>query len=130
MDYGTKLVGLACCDELGVAVRPLPPLRNRSHRELMLQIRASVQTNDIEAIVVGIPLNMDGTSGKAAGRVERFMRRLQTELNLPLEGVDERLSSVEALERWKEMSPRQQKKYSSMDSLAAALILERYLRES
>jgi putative holliday junction resolvase len=71
---------------------------------------------------------MDGSYGDSADRVERFMAALRQELGLPLSGVDERLSTVEAQEVWNEMRPRQQRKYRTVDSLAAAFILERFLR--
>jgi RNase H-fold protein (predicted Holliday junction resolvase) len=58
------------------------------------------------------------------------MEKLRSQLNLPLTAVDERLTTVEAATLWKKMSPRQQKKYRSVDSLAAALILQRFLEES
>jgi len=79
--------------------------------------------------VLGIPVNMDGTRGDAALRMEERMEGLEKTLKIPSTGVDERLSTVEALEFWQKMSPRRQKRYRTIDSLAAALILERHLRE-
>ncbi len=130
MDYGTKNVGLACCDGLGVTVRPLPSLPNRGRRDLVGRLREAVQAHAVEKVLVGLPLNMDGSSGEAVRRVERFMRVLRAELDLPLEGFDERLSTADALEIWRGMGPRQQRRYRTVDSLAAALILERYLEET
>jgi len=130
LDYGAKNVGLACCDELGVAVRPLPSLPNRGRRDLAGRLKDAVLEHGINRIVVGMPLNMDGSSGEAVRRVERFIAYLRSELALPLEGMDERLSTTEAAEIWRKMSPRQQKRYRTVDSLAAARILQRYLEES
>jgi putative holliday junction resolvase len=129
LDFGSKNVGLATSDELGVTVRPLPSLPNLGRRDLLRRLKACVAELGIDALVVGIPLNMDGTLGIAVERVRRFAQLLQDELGLPLNEVDERLSTVEAKEIWMEMSARQQRKYRTLDSLAAALILERYLRE-
>jgi len=84
---------------------------------------------DIRELILGIPLNMDGSRNESVLRMERWMRILQNALSLPLTGVDERLSTVEATEYWRQMNLRQQKKYRTVDSLAAALILERYLKE-
>lgn len=120
---------MACCDELGVAVQPLPSFGRRGRRDLLLRLRSFVEENDIREVVVGIPLNMDGSPGDAVRRVERFMDALRDQLRLPLHGVDERLSTVEALEVWRTMSPRQQQRYRTVDSLAAAFILKRYLEE-
>ncbi len=129
LDFGTKNVGLASSDELGVTVRPLPSLPNLGRRDLLRRLKACVAELGIDALVVGIPLNMDGTPGMAVERVRRFAQMLRQELRLPLSEVDERLSTVEAQDIWRGMSTRQQKKYRTLDSLAAALILERYLRE-
>ncbi len=130
LDYGTKNIGLACCDSMGVTVRPLPSLPNRGRRDLMSRLREAAREHDVERVLVGIPLNMDGSSGEAVRRVERFMKMLRDELGLPLEGFDERLSTAEAAEIWRGMSTRRQQRYRTVDSLAAALILERYLEES
>ena len=130
MDYGTKNVGLACCDDLGVTVRPLPSVPNRGRRDLVGRLRAAAVEHQAERILIGIPFNMDGSSGEAVRRVDRFKDMLRTELGLPLEGFDERLSTTEAMEMWREMNPRQQRRYRTVDSLAAALILKRYLEES
>ena len=128
LDYGTKNVGLACCDELGIVVRPLRSLRNLSRRKLVNHLRSVIQGNRIDTVVVGIPRNMNGTIGPAMRRAQRFVQYLRSELALPVATVDERLSTVEASEVWSGMSARQQRKYGTVDSLAAAFILERFLR--
>ena len=130
LDYGTKNVGLACCDELAVTVRPLPSLPNQSRRNLFTRLRAAIQENAIEELVVGIPLNLNGTPGQAVRLVEKFIKDLRAESGLPIHSVDERLSTVEALETWNAMSARQQRRYRTVDSLAAAFILERFLEET
>lgn len=129
LDFGTKHVGLATSDELGITVRPLPSIPNRNRRDLLQRLKTAVQELAIECLVVGIPVNMDGSAGMAVERVQHFMQFLQQGLRLPLRAVDERLSTVEAAEIWRGMNARQQKKYRTLDSLAAAIILERFLRE-
>ncbi len=129
LDFGSRNVGLALSDELCVTVRPLPSIPNLGRRDLLRRLKASVVDLGVHALVVGIPLNMDGTSGEAVRRVRRFIQSLQVELGLPLHEADERLSTVEADEIWMAMNARQQRKYRTRDSLAAAIILERYLRE-
>ncbi len=130
VDYGTKNVGLACCDPLGVTVRPLPSIPNRGRRQLVSHLSEAVRQQKAERVLIGVPLNMDGTSGDAVRRVDRFIEALRAEIGVPLESFDERLSTIEAEEVWREMSARQQKRYRTVDSLAAALILRRYLEES
>lgn len=129
MDYGSKNIGLACCDELGITVRPLPSIPNSGKHDLIRKLQTLIETLDIQELVLGMPLNMDGTRGHAHTQMEQRMKALSKSLKIRANGVDERLSTVEALEIWESMSPRQQKKYRTVDSLAAALILERYLKE-
>ena len=130
VDYGKKNIGLAYCDELGMTVQPMPSIPNNGARDFLKRLRAAIQSLDIQELVIGIPLNMDGSRGEAVNRMEVLMDTLNAKLKIPLHGVDERLSTMEALEFWKGMSSRQRKKYRTVDSLAAALILDRYLKES
>ncbi len=130
IDYGNKHVGLASSDELRVVVHPLPSIPNLSRRDLLHRLKVTVKELQVGSIVVGLPINMDGSSGDAVRRVRHFMDQLRRELGLPLWEVDERLSTVEAGEVWNAMSSRQQRKYRTIDSLAAAFILERFLKES
>jgi putative holliday junction resolvase len=127
VDYGKKNIGLACSDELGVTIQPLPSIPNLGPKNVLRTLKNTVLKLGIEELILGIPLNMDGTRGESVRQIEQLMSILKTELELPLAGVDERLSTVEALEFWRNMSSRQQKKYRTVDSLAAAFILQRYL---
>jgi putative Holliday junction resolvase len=130
VDYGKRSVGLACCDETGIAVRPLPSIPNLGSKRLLARLRRLAEEGRIDALVVGLPLNMDGSAGELAREARQFMQALEGALGLPVIPVDERLSTVEAEQLWKGMGPRQRKKYRSADSLAAALILRRHLEES
>ncbi len=130
LDFGSKNIGLAASDELGVVVRPLPSIPNSSPRDLLRRLRATIQENAVDALVIGLPLNMDGSSGASVQAVRRMIDLLRKELRLPLFEVDERLSTVEAIEVWKTMNSRRQRRYRTVDSLAAAIILERFLEES
>jgi putative holliday junction resolvase len=130
VDYGEKNIGLACCDELGLIVRPLPSIPNKGRKELLRTLREIIRSMDIQELVLGLPFNMDGTRGDSIVRMERLMGTLKNALHIPLAGIDERLSTVEALEFWRGMSPKKQKKYRTVDSLAAAFILVRYLKEN
>jgi len=130
LDYGTKNIGLASCDELGVAVRPLPSIPAANRRELRRRLQAMLAAMSIDSLVIGLPVNMDGSAGPAAERARRFALQLREDLGLPVREVDERLSTVEATEIWKTMSGRQRRRYRTVDSLAAAFILKRFLEES
>ena len=129
IDYGEKNIGLACCDALRIVVQPLPSIPNSGRKVFIQKMKSMVQEMDIQELIVGIPLNMDGSRNDSVIKMEKLMRSLKQVLGLPTTGVDERLSTVEAMDYWKQMNVRQQKKYRTIDSLAAALILERYLKE-
>jgi len=129
VDYGTRNIGLACSDELGLTVQPLPSVPNSGRKDLVKRLRTIIDSLGVQELVLGMPVNMDGTQGDSFLRMEQLMLVLRNSLKIATTGVDERLSTVEALEFWKGMSPRRQKKYRTVDSLAAALILERYLKE-
>jgi putative holliday junction resolvase len=129
LDYGTKNIGIAWCDELQVTIQPLPSIPRMKQADLLAHLQKMILRHEIREMVIGLPINMDGSSGEAAQKVARFARFLQGNLSIPLSHVDERLSTVEALEVWNRMSPRQKQKYRTVDSLAAANILRRYLEE-
>jgi putative holliday junction resolvase len=129
VDYGRKNIGLAYSDELRLTVQPLRSIPNDGIRNFIKKLRAAIGTLEIKQVVVGMPLRMDGTRGDAALDMEQIMETLQSSLKIPTREVDERLSTVEAMEYWQAMNRRRQSKYRTVDSLAAALILERFLKE-
>ena len=126
VDYGRKNIGLAYSDEFRLTVQPLPSLPNKGKKDFIKRLGALIETLEIRELVVGIPIRMDGSRGDAAIDMEKIKRSLEGTLKLAVTEVDERLSTVEALETWHGMTPRQQRKYRTVDSLAAALILERF----
>ena len=130
VDYGKTNIGLAYSDELRLTVQPLTSLPNLGKKDFLRQIRDLTEKLDIRELVLGMPLRMDGSRGDAAEAMEKILRSLSGTLQLPVLEMDERLSTVEAMEIWREMSPKQQKKYRTVDSLAAALILERHIKEN
>jgi putative Holliday junction resolvase len=127
VDYGKKNIGLAHSDEFRLTVQPLASLLNKGKKDFLKRAGEIVETLEIREVVVGIPFQMDGNRGDAALAMEKIRRSLEGTLKLPVAEIDERLSTVEALEIWREMTPRQQRKYRTVDSLAAALILERFI---
>ena len=130
VDYGKTNIGLACSDELRLTVQPLTSLPNLGKKDFLQQIRDLTEKLDIRELVLGMPLRMDGSRGDAAEAMEKISRSLSGTLQLPVLETDERLSTVEAMEIWRGMSPKQKKRYRTVDSLAAALILERHMKEN
>ena len=129
IDYGEKNIGLAYSDALAITVQPLPSIANKGLGDLKRKLKSLAEELEISLLVVGLPLNMDGSRNDSVRLIEKLMHQLESAIRLPMAGVDERLSTVEAEEYWNRMNARQRKKYRTIDSLAAALILERFLKE-
>lgn len=131
LDYGTRAIGVAISDELKLTVRPLTTLRRerRSRASTLERIATLVIEQEVETLVVGLPLRMDGTVGDAAERVLRFIRELQGQLQIPVVPYDERLTSREADEILRERGADARERRARSDEIAAAIILQDYLSD-
>jgi putative Holliday junction resolvase len=129
VDYGTKAIGLAICDELQLTVRPLTTIRRekRDRKQVAERIGHLITQNEVGSLVVGLPLNMDGTHGDAVGKVEQFIADLQSHLSIPIMTIDERLTSYEADQILREMGVGPKERKARSDEYAAVLILQDYL---
>jgi putative Holliday junction resolvase len=126
IDHGTRRIGLSYGDEIGVAT-PLPALAFPDPAKQWAGIAAVLKERKITDIVVGHPLNMDGSSGPKAKEVEEYARRLRSEFGLPVHLIDERLTSYEAESTIAPSKRRAVRKSGLIDSRAATLILQDYL---
>jgi putative holliday junction resolvase len=131
IDYGEKRIGLAYGDEVGVAV-PLDAAVQRDFEERMTHLAKVVAERRIEKFVVGYPYNMDGSVGFKAREVDSFIEKLKRRFRLPLDRVDETLTSVEAeagmgKPRKNLRNVRRSRATGHLDSSAAALILQDYM---
>jgi putative Holliday junction resolvase len=129
LDYGRKRIGLAVSDELGLTARPLATLVRMNRRADLRRLRAIVREHNIRRVVMGQPLHLDGRSSAMAEEVARFAARIGKELQLPVELVDERLTSWAAEEVAAEVSSSSRKR-GHLDSLAAAVLLRDYLERA
>ncbi len=127
IDYGTKRTGLAVCDAGETIASPLAVVQGR--KELIERVKRVVASEDIGAIVVGLPLNMDGTEGPQAKLVLAFARELGRQIPIPIHLQDERLSSFEAEHKLNDIGLTRGKKRERLDALAAADILQSFLDE-
>jgi putative Holliday junction resolvase len=129
IDYGSKAIGVAVSDELQLTVRPLTTIRRekRKYAQVIEQICELLIENEIATLVVGLPLNMDGTRGQAVIGVERFISDLQRKLTIPIVTVDERLSSYEADQILREMGLSLRERREKSDEYAATIILQDYI---
>jgi putative Holliday junction resolvase len=129
LDYGERGVGVAISDELQLTVRPLTTIRREKRRrsEVIERISELVAENEIATLVVGLPLNMDGSRGAAVDRVESFVSDLRRSVSIPIVTVDERLSSREADRILREMGVGMRERRERSDEYAASVILQDYI---
>jgi putative Holliday junction resolvase len=127
LDLGEKRVGVAVSDELRLTVRPLPYLRRTNWKQLLGAVADLLQRFDARALVIGLPLNLEGTEGEAAGNVRRLARNFELSLRVPVFLQDERLTSREAEQSLRAEGLRDESLRERVDSEAAAIILRDYL---
>ncbi len=127
-DYGTRQIGVASGQSLTGSAAPLTVLRARDGIPDWEEIAGLIGEWRPDALVVGLPLNMDGSASEMSTRAEKFARRLEGRFNLPVHRVDERLSTFEAKHTLKEQG-RSPASYRTdpVDGIAAALLLETWL---
>ena len=127
-DYGTRQIGVAVGQTLTGSAEPLTNLRARDGVPDWEQIARLIREWEPDVLVVGLPLNMDGSASDMSERAARFARRLNGRFQLPVETVDERLSTFEAKQHLKSHG-RTPSSYRAdpVDSLAAALLLQTWL---
>jgi putative Holliday junction resolvase len=126
IDHGARRIGLAFGDEIGVAT-PLPAIVSADPAKQWAAIEAIVKARKITDVVLGHPLNMDGSSGPKAKEVEGFASRVRDAFGLPVHLVDERLTSYEAESTIKPSRRREVRRSGLVDSRAATIILQDFL---
>jgi putative Holliday junction resolvase len=127
IDYGEKRTGLAICDANETIVTPLVVIHGR--KELQKKISAVIRKEGVEAVVIGLPLNMDGSEGSQAKLVLKFAEQLREHLDVPIHFQDERLSSFDAEQKLAAAELTRSKRKKRLDAVAAASILEAFLEK-
>ncbi len=129
MDLGTKTLGLATSDKLGLIASPYKTIRYTTLEELVDLVIEEIKSLRIEVLVLGYPKNMNNSLGFAVERTEKFKNLLENKINMPITLIDERLSTVEAENILiKEDKSRDERK-KMIDAVAASIILDTYLRK-
>ena len=127
IDYGSKTLGLAVSDDLGMMGHGIGTIRRRTLALDFDDLHKHIERYEIKQIVLGLPCNMDGSIGPAAQAVLAFGEELKKEFGLPVDTWDERLSSFEAEDRLIGAEMRSKKRRKVIDTVAAAIILQGYL---
>jgi putative holliday junction resolvase len=128
LDVGDARIGLALSDPLGILASPLKILVRQNIAEDVRAIVDVAQANSVGRIIVGLPVNMDGTFGAQAGKVRDFAEKLRAATAIPIEFRDERLTTVQAKQFIQ--NSRKTGRDTRYDAAAAALILQSYLDDT
>ena len=128
IDYGTKRTGLAICDFAETISSPLAVVNGQ--KELLKKIADVVETENVEAVVLGLPLNMTDSESSQTKIVLKFAERLKAHLHIPIHLQDERLSSFGAEEKLSSAKFTRGKRKKRLDAVAAAEILEAFLEKT
>lgn len=127
LDIGLRRVGVAGCDGLGLIATELTTVNRRSFKEDVEAFRRIIEEREANLLVAGIPYTMKGEIGFQAKQVIKYAKRLSNALELPLEFVDERLTSLEAEEQLKSSKKYSSRQKGLIDKRAAAIILQQWL---
>jgi putative Holliday junction resolvase len=130
IDFGEKRLGLALSDESRTLASPLAVYERKDLQSDLRFLRDLILRYQITEIVLGLPLNMDGSLGPKAQQVLEFKRALEESLKLPVHTFDERFTTAEAERALLEANMSRRKRKTKRDALAAVLILQGYLQQS
>ncbi|MBI4949765.1 MAG: Holliday junction resolvase RuvX [Deltaproteobacteria bacterium] len=127
LDVGKKTIGVAISDENSITAQPLKTIKRASRDKDMEELKGIIRAFDVSSVVVGLPVNMDGTYGPQSETVLKFIETVKAETGLPVEPWDERLSTMAVTKVLIEGDISRQKRKEVVDKLAASYILQGYL---
>ena len=124
LDLGSKRIGVSICDERQLIATPLKTINRNTLNELISELKVIIDENNIKGIIIGNPLNMDGSSGRSAQSVKDTSQKIQENINIPICLWDERLSTVGAFNLSSQLDINVSKREKKIDENAAAFILQ------
>ena len=124
LDLGSKRIGVSICDEKQLIATPLKTINRNSLHELISELKVIIDENDIKGIVIGNPLNMDGSSGRSVQSVKDTSKKIEENINIPICLWDERLSTVGAFNLSSQLDINVSKREKKINENAAAFILQ------
>ena len=130
LDIGDIRIGVALSDELGVAAHPLCTLTRKNRKVDLLAISDLIFIHKAERVIIGLPISLDGSMGPQAEKVQKFAKRLERVINIPIEFQDERFTTAEAEEILQEIYKNRKEKKKLIDEVAAVIILTDYLNQN
>ena len=131
IDYGDARVGIAITDPLGITAQGLETInRNGSDKIVLKRLEELIEQYNVTTIVIGMPINMNGTKTERAEVTEKFIHKMKCKFGkIPIETIDERLTTVEAHKTMNYLNVNKHKKRSIVDTISAVYILETYLKK-
>lgn len=132
IDYGDSRVGLAITDLLGITVQGLETIHYNGNDKILLKRLDEIFTEyEIDTIVVGMPINMNGTKGSRAEITEQFIHKLKCKYNkIKIDTIDERLTTVAAHKAMNYLEVNKKQKINIVDTISAEYILEMYMKKN
>ncbi len=127
LDVGSRRIGMAVSDPLGITAQGLETLQRTTKRQDFNRLRLMIREYDVQEIVVGLPLRMSGAEGTQAGKMQEFAEELRKRFKLPVHLWDERLTSAEANRLLRETDLSIEKRGQAVDRMAAVLILQAWM---
>ena len=124
LDLGSKRIGISICDEKQLIATPLKTINRGSLEKLIDELKIVISENNIKGIIIGNPLNMDGSSGRSAQSVKDTSENIEKNINIPICLWDERLSTVGAFNLSSQLDVNISKREKKIDENAAAFILQ------
>ena len=124
LDLGSKRFGVSICDEKQLIATPLKTINRNTLNELISELKVIIDENNIKGIIIGNPLNMDGSSGRSAQSVKDTSQKIEENINIPICLWDERLSTVGAFNLSSQLDINVSKREKKIDENAAAFILQ------
>jgi putative Holliday junction resolvase len=124
LDLGSKRIGVSICDEKQLIATPLKTINRNTLNELISDLKSIIDENNIKGIIIGNPLNMDGSSGRSAQSVKDTSQKIEENINIPICLWDERLSTVGAFNLSSQLDINVSKREKKIDENAAAFILQ------
>ena len=124
LDLGSKRIGVSICDEKQLIATPLKTITRNTLNELIVELKLIINENNIKGIIIGNPLNMDGSSGRSAQSVKDTSQKIEENINIPICLWDERLSTVGAFNLSSQLDINVSKREKKIDENAAAFILQ------
>ena len=124
LDLGSKRIGVSICDEKQLIATPLKTINKNTLTGLISELKVIIDENNIKGIIIGNPLNMDGSSGRSAQSVKDTSQKIEENINIPICLWDERLSTVGAFNLSSQLDINVSKREKKIDENAAAFILQ------